>query len=157
MKLASVLFLRVRHKVWQGEGSAVKMKKNLNVPAALALGTGIAVITTMVGSLIAAWLLHSQKIDEGGISYVVMVITVASIILGAVSAAGGAGKQILPVCTGTAAVYLLLLVAVNLLFLDGKVKGFLPTMVLVLGCGVSVSLIYVKFSGNKGKRKRRNR
>ena len=132
----------------------MKGKKNSGFLVAVTVGSVSSVIVSALGCLISAWLLNSQKVEEVIIPYMVMGITAGSVIIGAFFAASGVDNKILPVCAATAAVYLLLLVGGNLLFLDGCLNGFLPTMLLILGCGVFTALVYTKVT-EKGRRKKR--
>jgi len=120
-----------------------KQSKKIPVGIGVAMLYGMAVM--LVGALVMTWLLSTEKIQEETIKYGVMMV----LILSAGASSGGAiyhvRQNILPVSVGTGFVFIIVLLGMNALFFDGKYEGIGATTIVVLGTGIAVAMVAIKY------------
>lgn len=124
--------------------------------AALPVGIGIGVLAslavTLLGSALAAYLIHSEKIGENTIGGSAMVILAAASVIGALVACQRVKRMRVQVSMITGAAYYITLLAMTALLFGGQYDGMGVTALVVLaGCGVS-ALLGVR--GGKGRKMR---
>lgn len=106
-----------------------------SIQAALAMGTGCAMIWTVLGAALVAKLVDSETIQPEAIGYGSMGILLTASALGALAAYGKVKKNRAPVCFGVGGIYYLCLLAMTALFFGGQYTGMGVTAVMILlGC-----------------------
>lgn len=132
----------------------IPMGKTVSMPVGIAMGTSLAVITTIGGAAILASLIGNESVSEGMMKTGCMMIHFLSAALGAiVSAAVTKGKR-LPVCIISAATYFGILLAMTALVFGGQYQDILPTALIVIaGGGVAILPALIR-KGSGGRMKK---
>lgn len=117
-----------------------------SVPGGLACGAQAAVVITLVGAAVTAFLINTEKLAWKNTGYAVIAILILSSWIGAMVTAGRVKRQRLAMCMASGGVYFAILLASTALFFGGQYSGVGETALLVF-CG---SLVAV-FSGYRGK------
>lgn len=120
-----------------------------SVPGGLAYGALAAVVLTLGGAAITAFLIESEKIAWRNTGYAVLIILLLSSWIGATVTAGRVKRRRLAMCMASGGVYFAILLASTALFFGGQYSGVGETAILVF-CG---SILGV-FSGYRGKSRR---
>ena len=124
------------------------------LPKGLGIGLAVSAITTVTGSAISAWLFHSEKIGEGSIGYVTLILLFLSAALGAFTSVRLINQKRLVICLSEGGIYLLFLLAMTALFFEGTYSGIWESALVIMAGVLSVALLSIK--GNHSvKRKRR--
>ena len=118
-----------------------------SIPVGLCIGTAAALVVTLVGALVAAWLIETEKIGEEAIGYCSMVILMAASMLGAFTAQALIKHQRLIICAAAGACYYLTLLAMTALFFGGQYTGMGVTALVIAG-GTAV-IILLGLKGNR--------
>jgi putative membrane protein (TIGR04086 family) len=125
-----------------------KLPKGLGVALAVSAGS------TIIGCADDAWLLSSEKIGEGSVGYITMILLLVSSVLGAMAATRLVGEKRLLVCLCAGGVYLLSLLAISALFYGGTYSGVGVSALIVVAGVLSVALLGIN-SRKKTKKMRR--
>ena len=126
----------------------------ISMPAGLGIGLLVALIITVAGAAITAWLIASGKIGEGSSGYAIMVILALGVGLGALSAVYLIKKQRLQVCMLTGVSYYLSLLAMTALFFGGQYQGMGVSAIVILGVCAFIAFLPTKSGHTKVKRKK---
>lgn len=116
--------------------------------SALAAGVFASMLSTMILCGILAYFIVSERISENSIGYGVMVILFASSMLGGcITKKLGRNRGIL-CCIASGIIFLFVLAGVTALFFDGKFRGVIPNISMIL-CGSAVAAILYKPSSRR--------
>ena len=126
----------------------------MSMPAGLGIGLLVALVITIAGAAITAWLISSEKIGEGSSGYAVMVILALAAGLGALSAVYLIKKQRLQVCMLSGVCYYLSLLAMTALLFGGQYQGMGVSAIVILGICALIAFLPTKNGQIKGKRKK---
>lgn len=127
------------------------------MPAGVALGTGLCMGITLLGSMLVAWLVSRETMPENAIGYGSMAILLAASAAGSWLTAKRVKHRRMVVCALTGLAYYLCLLACTALFFGGQYSGMGVTAAVVLAGCLSVGLLGLKGSGRVGKRGRKYR
>ena len=123
----------------------------MSMPAGIALGVGVSVVITLIGAMVVAWLVISERLAESAVGYGSMVILLTASLTGCLVGCGMVKSRRLMVCSICVAGYYLALLAVALLF-GGQFEGIGVTALFVLLGGAAA--VILGLVGNKsGARK----
>ena len=122
------------------------------MPAGIALGAGLSMLVTVVGSMLVAWLVSRESMPESAMGYGAMAILLIASALGAWLTAKRVKHRRLLVCALTGGVYYLCLLACTALFFGGQYSGMGVTALVVLAGCLSVGLMGLKGGKAPGKR-----
>ena len=122
------------------------------IPKAIAIGTIVGVITTLILSSLGAYAMDAEIIGEGSYSYISVVTLFISSVAGALMSIGISKKKRLPICLLVGVAYFLSLVSITALFYNGAYKGIGETMLVIAAGVISVGLLGLR-AGNKAKNK----
>ena len=122
------------------------------LPKGLGISMIVSVGSALVGSAVGAWLLSLEKIEEGNIGYITMILLLVSSFLGALVATRLINEKRMLVCLCAGSVYLLSLLGITALFFGGIYSGVGESALVILAGVLSVALIALK--GNKSTKKR---
>lgn len=122
------------------------------LPKSLGFSMIVSVGSALVGSAVGAWLLSLEKIEEGNIGYITMILLLVSSFLGALVATRLINEKRMLVCLCAGSVYLLSLLGITALFFGGIYSGVGESALVILAGVLSVALIALK--GNKSTKKR---
>lgn len=125
--------------------------KASNIPLGIGIGLAGSVIGTLVGSLILAWLIQNQFIDEGSAGLGVMLIHVISAAIGALIAWGRVRQKRLVLCLLSCTAYFASLILMALPFGTGF-ESVIPTFAMVL-LGGGFTLIPAMLGNKSGGRR----
>ena len=117
---------------------------------AVVIGLTVSFILSLLLSAVAAWAVSDGKLQENAIGAAVWPIQFIATAIGCLIATllmGSMPAIISAVCGGA---YLLLLIAINILFFDGSMGGIGSGVLSVL-CGTLVPII-LQLLGKKGRR-----
>lgn len=117
----------------------------------ITLGIGIAILITIVGTLLCAWLIYGQYLKEELIGYCAMVVTVCSSVIGCLAVVLRTEKDRLLQCAAVSLAYFALLLILKFLLFEGAMQGFFETLLLVLGSGIGVALLSAREKKNVKK------
>ncbi len=131
----------------KGSGRAMSM------PAGIGLGIGISCTATLIGAMILAWLISTERVGEPSVGWGCMIIQTAAALLGAITAARAIRHKRLMVTVITAAGYYLLLLVMALAF-GGGMTGMGTTAAMV-ALGGGIAQFPVLFGGSSGAHKRK--
>ena len=128
-----------------------------SLPAGIGTGTVIAVLLSLLGAVLVAWLLNAGQMSETGIGYGAMVILLVSAAAGSWIAMMTVKHNRLAVGMTTGLVYLALLLGVTAICFGGQYQGVVPTVLLVLGGSMASVLIANRPTGNRISRRHKTR
>ena len=127
-----------------------------SMPIGLAVGALISLLITLAGSLIAAYGISREWIQEIGIGYAAMGILLLSSIAGAKTAMQQIKHSFVMVSLLSGVLYYGLLVAINILFFGGVYQGMGVTL-LVIAAGCGSTLFMQSRRGGKQRQRKRKR
>ena len=110
----------------------IKHKTAMTVPAGLAVGALVSVVTTIGVCMIGAWLIGAEILAQEQIGYCSIVALLLSTILGGITTWKKVRRKRLLVCVGSGAVYYAILVMVTVVFFDGRFEGLGVTLCVIL-------------------------
>lgn len=126
-----------------------------SMPAGLALGGCMALAVTLIGSVIAGYMISEERIPESGIGYCAMGILLAASALSAAVAVKKVKRRRIYVCALSGVIYYGILLSMTALFFGGQYQGMGVTgLVILAGCGF-VALLGLR--GEKGPKYRKNK
>ena len=121
--------------------------------AGIGIGVAIAMVLTIVGSAMIAWLLDTGVIQEAGIGYSVMGILLAASFVGSWVAVALVKHRVLAVGLMTGCAYFGMLLGLTAFFFGGQYQGILPTALLIGGGSLGAVLIVNGPMNGKGIRR----
>ncbi len=128
-----------------------------SMPAGIALGWIAEMLMAAAMCALLAILILDEKMDWGAIGYGVMVILFASSYLGAKIACNLIARRKLVVCALSGGVYIATLLAINILFFDGKIGAVWAPALLVFGGAAAAAVMHQTQKGERRRRKRKRR
>lgn len=126
----------------------------MSMPAGLGIGLLVALVITVAGAAITAWLIASEKIGESSCGYAVMLILGLGVGLGALSAVYFTKRQRLQVCMLTGVCYYLSLLAMTALFFGGQYQGMGVSAIVILAVCALIAFLPMKNGQRLGKKKK---
>ena len=132
----------------------ISMGKTVSMPAGIAIGTSLSVITTIGGAAILAGLMGNESIQEGAIKISCAVIHFLSAALGALLSAAATKRKRLPVCIITAAAYFGIMLAMTALLFEGQYQNVLTAAVITLAGGGAAVIPGLIRKGSGGRMKK---
>lgn len=124
---------------------AVKQSIKLgNLPRGITVGLIVSMISTLIGAAIAAWLLASEKVGEGSVGYIVLILLLISGFLGAMTSCNIIKQKRLPACIISGGVYFLCLLGINALLFQGTYSGVGESALVILAGVLSAALLGLK-------------
>jgi putative membrane protein (TIGR04086 family) len=127
--------------------------KAVSVPMGLLIGQAIALIVSVLGSIIAANMILTETLEASAIGYCAIVILMLASALCALISAWMIKRRWMIVCLGAGGIYYLLLLATTAMFFGAQYQGMGVTALVVLGGSGAVGLLGLQV-GN-GKRSKR--
>ncbi len=125
--------------------------KVMSMPAGIGLGIGICGLVTLVGAVILAWLVSTERVGEQNVGWGCMAIQSAAALAGSLSAWTAIRHKRLMVTGLTAAGYYGLLLVMALAFGGGLTGMGMTAAMVALGGGIWQ--IPVLFGGGSGARR----
>lgn len=116
-------------------GNAVSM------PAGITMGAAVSVLITILGSIVAAYLIGRETIGENAIGYASMIILILATVTGCLVAAKKVKHQRMLVCMICGVCYFAVLLAATALVFGGQYSGVGATAVTVLGSSCAIALL----------------
>lgn len=120
-------------------------RQGKKIPVGIGIAMLYAMAVMLAGTLVLTWLLSTERIQEGAISYGVMIV----LILSAGAASGAAiyhvRQNVLPVSVGTCFSLIIVLLGMNALFYDGNYDGVGATTIMILSTGIAVAMVALKY------------
>lgn len=125
------------------------------MPGGLAMGWGVSLAATLVGSALTAWLISGEKMAQTSVGYASLIILLMSAVLGAAVSWGRIRHRRMLVCLLSGTIYFLTLLCVTALFFGGQYQGIGVTALAVLGGSLGYGLLGLrgKKSGYSRRRK----
>lgn len=127
----------------------------LSMPAGLAFGAGVSIVTTIVAAMLIAWLLSKEVIGQDQIGYGIMVLLAGAAFLGSVCAYAKIKRQRMLVCLASGVIYFAILLSFTALFFGGQYSGVGVTALLIGAASAAAGLIGLR--GGSGKKNRKFR
>lgn len=124
------------------------------MPVGLAIGLGVSMGVTLLGSGILAWLINREMVAQSGIGYGSLGILLASSLLGAAVSYGKIKHRRMLVCALSGAVYFVSLLCVTALFFGGQYQGMGVTGLVILAGSLCVGLLGLKGEGRRRSRRK---
>lgn len=121
----------------------------MSMPAGISMGVGTALLLTVLGAAIVAWLLNSGSMKEEGVGYGAMGVLLLASAFGSWTAVSMVKHQRLIVGLSTGAVYFVLLLGMTGLVFGGQYQGIIPTALMVLGGSTAAVLVSSRTKGNR--------
>lgn len=135
-----------------------KKSRELSITSAVICGIIGSIIISILLLLVVATLINNSYLEISAGRFVVILIHALSVFIGSVGAGKIAGEKWGTVCSAVGCGYLLLLVIISLLFLDGLHGQLLAgTIAIATGCGASMLLCAHKKASKRKKSVRRVR
>ena len=126
--------------------------KTSSVPAGLAMGAGISMGITALGTVLLSVLMDREVVDWKGTGYLIMVMILAAAFSGASVAYARIRHQKLLICLMSGMLYFALLLMLTLLFFGGKFEALGETALLAAGGSMCAAM-----AGSRGKSSKRIR
>ena len=130
-----------------------KTKQNMNVPKAVASALCTSLLVTLILSALGSYLIWSESLPQSTMDIWVGVTKVVSIVAGCVLAMAISAEKKAIVSGISAIAYTAILVCVNILLLDGKVKNLLLGIAMATGAWLISIAIFAGANHMKGKRR----
>ncbi len=118
------------------------------------LGAAVSIIISLVGSAIAAAAIHAQTIPQSSMQIVACIILLISSAVGCFAGGRVVGSKRALISGITAGTYLLVLIAITIVFFDGMFHNFWAGLACVAGGFVISCIICLKSNDGKYHRKR---
>jgi len=118
-----------------------------SIPKGLALSGIVGLFTTILGSIMIAYMVNAEWIAESNIGYSIMILLTVTSFIAAIIAWKKIKHRRIVVCLLAGAVYYCILLSITALFFRGQYQGMLETALLVL-CG---SLLAAMIGSNRKK------
>ena len=125
--------------------------KELHIAAAIGIGAVASILTTLVLTAFAAWLVANDRVDRNAYALVKIIITAMATTVGCLISTKLSGKKRLPTCVLTGTAYLLVLLASTAMLFEEQYSG-VPVSAAVIGT-VSCLTAFLKTIHRTGKRK----
>lgn len=126
----------------------------IGIPAGLGIGIMAALMITLVGAALVAYLIASEKAGEGTIGYMSMIIMAAATATGSWIAASLVKQRRLQMCMMIGGCYFLLLLSMTALLFGGRYERMgIAALVIVSTCA-AVAFVPTSTSKISKKRKR---
>lgn len=139
--------MKAVHKVRNGQ--------TMQPAIAVGLGVGVSVILAVISAVCAAIMIQNETIKQENMRLISVCTQVMSAFLGSLAASKLAGKMPAIFSAITCIVYFLLLLAANILFMDGQFSGVGEGLLCIIAGGVlSILPIFIKKKERKHKRPR---
>lgn len=136
------------------KNKSVIKKDEKSMTSGVAIGVLLSVMSSLLLAVGTAGLITNEKLSEGGIHYFALLITLISGMVGGLVAGKIVGSKYAVVTGLTGLVYLLVLIAVGILFFDGGFNMlWTSTAAIAVGAAASCVLCITGTRG-RGKRKR---
>lgn len=130
--------------------------RSSGVSVGILIGVLVCVGVTLIASVILAWLIAAEKMDESAVGYGAMIALLLSAILGSWTASAKIGRLRTQVCLITGGIYYLVLLSITALFFGGQYQGMGVAAILVIaGSGVTALLGIREKKSRKNKIKKR--
>lgn len=127
-----------------------------SMPIGLALGWGISLGITILGSALLSMLILNGTINWKHSGYGVMVVLLLSSYVGASFAAGALKSRRLLVCMLSGVLYLFTMLGITALFFDGQYEAVSITSALIVGGSMCAALVHSAEKKNfRGTHKKR--
>ena len=123
-----------------------------SIPAGLAMGAAVSILTTAVICLIGGWMIGSEMISQEQIGYCSLTALLASAVMGSTAAWKRIKRKRLMVCLTSGGIYFLILAGITIVFFDGRFEGLGVTFLTILvGVVIPVLLTNRDAKGRTGK------
>ncbi len=126
-------------------------KQGVEILAAIGFATLSGIVLMLVGVSVLAWLLSTEKIAEEAMRYGVLFIDILSAIAASSMAIRFTHQHILPISVSASLCFAIVLLGINALFFDGSYQGVGVTLLTILGTGVGVALVALKYQNKPRK------
>ena len=116
----------------------------------------ISVLTTLLGTAVSAYLIHTEMISQESMGAAVITVLAISAASGAAGAIYKVKRLKMQMCLLLGASYYLLLLSITALFLGGQYDGIAAAgLSILMGCGaVAILNVIPGKKGNSYKRKK---
>ena len=139
--------MKAVHKVRNGQ--------SMQPAIAVGFGVGICVILAVISAVCAAIMIQNETIKQENMHLISVCTQVVSAFIGSFAASKLAGKKAAIISAITCGVYFLILLAANILFMDGQFSGVGEGLLCILGGGIlSILPNFIKKKERKHKRTR---
>lgn len=122
--------------------------KGTSIPLGIGLGILLSLVITLLGAVVVAFLLVSEKIGVSAIGWAAMLLLGLGALGGSSLGAGLAKVSRLPVCMAVGGGYFLVLLMITALFFGGQYQGI--TAMLISAMTGSLVAGFLGLKGNKG-------
>ena len=137
-----------------GKGKAAK---SASIPISLAAGSLAGILITVFICGIIAWFIYSGTISENAMNYgTTAAILCGSILCASISYGRIQGKP-LWICMAAAGIYFFLLLALNILFFEGRISKVGVTALLILGGAFIPAILASRGRGGTKKKHKKVR
>ena len=128
--------------------------KGVSIPAGIGIGLGLSLIMSILGAMLVAYLLITEKMAVSWIGWCAIVILTMASFGGSVVAARVVKGNSLPVSIGVGGGYFLTLLGCTALFFGGQYQGIVATLITVFlgSAGAGIISSKGKNSGIRNKR-----
>lgn len=121
------------------------------------IGSGVSVLTMILGNAVSAWLITSERIQESAAGYCILATLIASIAIGGLTAMRKMQEKRLPLMLLVGAEVFLFLVVLKMLFFSGEWDGVGVTAGIIVGCSAALAILLSgKGKGTVKRRKKKN-
>ena len=122
-----------------------------SIVSSVVLGLLVAVVINLVGALIGAVLISGEHIKESSYQIVSLISNFTSVLVGSIAGMKKAGKNLLIVAASTAGVFILMNLAMTVMFFEGNFNQLGAGLAAVLGGFGLASFICLRQTGRKRK------
>lgn len=123
--------------------------KAMSMTAGILVGTMLAIVITLAGTALLAWMIDAEYLSENGIGYAAMVILVVASAAASISAIILVKRKQLLISLATGGIYLLLLLGLTAFCFGGQYQGIVPTVIIVTGSCLASAMITNQGKGNR--------
>ena len=109
----------------------------------IVIGMAAGIGAILLGAMILAWLVQTQKIDESTLGYGILIVTASSVFTGCVVGAKKSELNRLVSSTSVSILMFAALICLNAMLFEGRYQGIGVTLLLITGCCISTALIGV--------------
>ena len=126
-----------------------------SIPAGLAFGAGVSIVTTIIICAVSAHLITKEVIGQNNMGYCAIIAMLTATILGGMTASGKVKRRKPTICLLSGGSYFTVLIAITALFFGGYYRGMGITFLVILIGSCASALLVVRKKNTAPMRKRK--
>ena len=128
----------------------MKQGKGLHGPAAIGIGIGVSVVSTVLGAALIAYFVHTQVLGQAAVKVWLMLVLMLSAAVGSIVSSAAIQEKRLVSGIASGVGYFGILILANALLFGGQFTGFWMSLLMVaLGAAAAMLPVMHKKGGKR--------